>query len=90
MDVNATDPQGWTVVHHLVCPLEYGTFDNEEILHVLWKAGADVQRKDNAGLSPLDHALIKGASKLAKRLQKISGIKEDKMVGYLMKIPQTI
>lgn len=79
VNVNATDHQGWTVVHHLVCPLDYGTFDAEEILYVLWKAGADVLKKDNAGLSPLQHSLIHSASKLSKRLQLIAGVEESKM-----------
>ncbi|XP_033735456.1 poly [ADP-ribose] polymerase tankyrase-like [Pecten maximus] len=79
VDLNATDHQGWTVIHHLVCPLDYGTYDAEEILYVLWKAGADVLKKDNAGLSPLQHSLIHSASKLSKRLQMIAGVEESKM-----------
>ncbi|XP_052057851.1 poly [ADP-ribose] polymerase tankyrase-like isoform X2 [Mytilus californianus] len=77
--LNATDSQGWTAVHHLVCPLDYGTFDNEEILFVLAKVGADIQTKDNAGLSPLDHALIRGATQLARRLQILSGVENSKL-----------
>ena len=79
VNVNAADSQGWTAVHHLVCPLDYGTFDNEEMLFVLAKVAADIQKKDNAGLSPLDHALIRGASKLARRLQNLSGVNVDTM-----------
>ncbi|OWF45703.1 Poly(ADP-ribose) polymerase pme-5 [Mizuhopecten yessoensis] len=79
VDLNATDRQGWTVIHHLVCPLDYGTYDAEEILYVLWKAGADVLKKDNAGLSPLQHSLIHCASKLSKRLQMIAAVEERKM-----------
>jgi ankyrin repeat protein len=67
-----------------VCPLDYGTFDNEEMLFVLAKVAADIQKKDNAGLSPLDHALIRGASKLARRLQNLSGINVDTMVLYFI------
>jgi hypothetical protein len=48
VNVNAADSQGWTAVHHLVCPLDYGTFDNEEMLFVLAKVAADIQKKDNA------------------------------------------
>lgn len=80
MNLNATDNQGWTAVHHTVCPLELGTFDNKEILTVLANCNADIQKKDNAGLSPLDHALIRGACKLAALLQKLSNVPEDKMV----------
>lgn len=80
MNLNATDNQGWTAVHHTVCPLELGTFDNKEILTVLANCNADIQKKDRAGLSPLDHALIRGACKLAALLQKLSNVPEDKMV----------
>ncbi|XP_061174017.1 poly [ADP-ribose] polymerase tankyrase-like isoform X2 [Saccostrea echinata] len=79
VNVNATDQQGWTAVHHTVCPLEVGTFDNVEILTVLAKCGAEIQKKDHAGLSPLDHALIRGACKLAAVLQELSGVEKDKM-----------
>lgn len=79
VNLNATDNQGWTAVHHTVCPLELGTFDNKEILTVLANCNADIQKKDNAGLSPLDHALIRGACKLAALLQKLSNVPEDKM-----------
>ncbi|KAL3874859.1 hypothetical protein ACJMK2_037816 [Sinanodonta woodiana] len=77
-DLNAKDSQGWTVVHHIVCPLEYGTYDNDEILFVLHNAGASINQKDHVGLSPLDHALIRGAVKLANLLQKLSGTSSDK------------
>ncbi|XP_078315747.1 poly [ADP-ribose] polymerase tankyrase-like isoform X2 [Crassostrea virginica] len=79
VNVNATDNEGWTAVHHTVCPLDVGTFDNQEILSVLANCEADIQKKDHAGLSPLDHALIRGACKLAALLQKLSGVEEDKM-----------
>jgi hypothetical protein len=61
-----------------------GTFDNEEILSVLAKCGADIQKKDHAGLSPLDHALIRGACKLAALLQELSGVEEEKRVWELL------
>ncbi|KAK3611456.1 hypothetical protein CHS0354_032737 [Potamilus streckersoni] len=77
-DLNAKDSQGWTVVHHIVCPLEYGTYDNDEMLFVLHNAGASINQKDHVGLSPLDHALIRGAVKLASLLQKLSGTPSDK------------
>lgn len=83
VNVNATDNQGWTAVHHTVCPLDVGTFDNQEILSVLANCEADIQKKDHAGLSPLDHALIRGACKLAALLQKLSGVEEDKMVNII-------
>ncbi|KAK3092730.1 hypothetical protein FSP39_006660 [Pinctada imbricata] len=79
VNVNATDTQGWTVLHHLVSPLDVGTFDNVELLNILVKVGADHQKKDNAGLSPLSHALIKGAVRLAQELQTLANVEKDKM-----------
>ncbi|KAL5008431.1 hypothetical protein ScPMuIL_014012 [Solemya velum] len=79
INLDARDGRGWTAIHHLVCPLDYGSYDREEILYVLDKAGADSQVKDNAGLTPLAHALIRGAPKLARRLQLIQKIELDKL-----------
>ncbi|XP_074658150.1 poly [ADP-ribose] polymerase tankyrase-like [Tubulanus polymorphus] len=78
VDLNVQDKQGWTVIHHLVCPLDDGTYDNVELLKLLVENGAVMNTKDRNGLTPLDYALIKGASNLAKGLQKLAGIKKDK------------
>ena len=80
VNINCIDNDGRTVLHHLVCPLEYGTYDNDEILYVLFKAGAPVEFEDTAGLSPLKHALINGAPRLARMLQKLTGVERDKWV----------
>lgn len=78
VNINSIDNDGRTVLHHLVCPLEYGTYDNDEILYVLFKAGATLESEDTAGLSPLKHALINGAPRLARMLQKLTGVERDK------------
>ena len=84
VNLNAADSQGWTVIHHLVSPLEYGTFDNEELLYVLFKAGASLNEKDAAGLTPLNRALICGAVKLSQMLQRLQGIEPDKQVSFVL------
>ncbi|GAB1609603.1 poly [ADP-ribose] polymerase tankyrase-like isoform X2 [Argonauta hians] len=78
VNLNYTDNDGRTVLHHLVCPLEYGTYDNDEILYVLFKAGAPLEYEDTAGLSPLKHTLMNGAPKLARMLQKLTNVERDK------------
>lgn len=80
VNLNAADSQGWTVIHHLVSPLEYGTFDNEELLYILFRAGASLNEKDAAGLTPLNRALICGAVKLSQMLQRLQNIEEEKQV----------
>ena len=80
VDVNVVDIQGWTVIHHLVCPINHGTYDNVRLLKMLVDAGAPVQRQDKAGLAPLDYALIRGAPNLAKAIQKLQGKKRDTWV----------
>ncbi|XP_029642629.1 poly [ADP-ribose] polymerase tankyrase isoform X2 [Octopus sinensis] len=78
VNLNYTDNDGRTVLHHLVCPLEYGTYDNDEILYVLFKAGAPLEYEDTAGLSPLKHTLMNGAPRLARMLQKLTNVERDK------------
>ncbi|XP_055957133.1 poly [ADP-ribose] polymerase tankyrase [Patella vulgata] len=78
VDVTCVDGLGWNVIHHVVASLDYGTFDNEELIYILAKAGASVTQKDKAGLSPLDHALIRGAPKSAAMIQKLMEIPEEK------------
>lgn len=74
VDLDATDSQGWTAIHHAVCPLEYGTYDNAEMVFVLIKAGASLNRKDHTGLPPLEYALIRGAPKIAEMIQELGGV----------------
>lgn len=80
MDLAATDKFGWTVIHHLVSPLDYGTFDNEEMLYVLAKAGAPLDTENKQGETPLKMALRIGALKIARRLQGLLNLAADKLV----------
>ena len=81
IDLDSQDQQGWSAIHHLVCPLEYGTYDNVRLLALLQSAGANIQVADNAGLTPLDYAFIRGAPKLVKALQKMIGKEKNDWVG---------
>ena len=81
VSVMESDQQGWTVIHHLVSPIEYGTYDNVHLLKILVDAGAPLQQKDNAGLTPLDYALLRGATQLAKAMQKLLGKDKKTWVG---------
>ena len=73
VNLDARDQQGWCAIHHLVCPLEYGTYDNVRLLALLAGAGANITAADSAGLTPLDYAFIRGAPALVKAIQKLMG-----------------
>ena len=73
VELDRKDQQGWSAVHHLVCPLEYGTYDNVQLLALLHAAGANITAADSAGLTPLDYAFIRGAPRLVKAIQKLMG-----------------
>ncbi|XP_078675989.1 poly [ADP-ribose] polymerase tankyrase-like isoform X2 [Branchiostoma floridae x Branchiostoma belcheri] len=83
-DLGAMDNKGWTVVHHLVQPMEYGSFENVEILELLHKEGAPLDVKDKAGKTPLDYAQGLGYMKLVETLHKLLG-----MTGTLTSPPKT-
>ena len=71
--LDVVDQRGWTVTHHVVCPLDYGSFDNVHMLKLLCDAGAPQDNKDRTGATPLDLALNNGVMKLSKALQKLTG-----------------
>ena len=57
VNLNTVDKNGWTVIHHAVCPLSFGTFDNDELVFILGKAGAKLNVKNKKGETPLDLAV---------------------------------
>ncbi|XP_046544640.1 poly [ADP-ribose] polymerase tankyrase-like [Haliotis rubra] len=79
VNLNTVDKNGWTVIHHAVCPLGHGTFDNDEIVFILAKAGTKLNVKNKDEDSPLDLALKNGAFKIARMLQKLENISEKNM-----------
>ncbi|XP_052272329.1 poly [ADP-ribose] polymerase tankyrase-like isoform X2 [Dreissena polymorpha] len=80
LNLDAQDKAGWSVVHHLVSPLVYGSYDNEELLYILHKAGASITLENKHGDTPLAQAIKSGGTpRLSKRLQDILGIEADKL-----------
>lgn len=67
-------------MHHLVSPLDYGTFDDEEVLFVLAKVGAPLNTENKQGETPLKMALRIGAKSMATRLQTLLDVDADKQV----------
>ncbi|GFO49166.1 poly [ADP-ribose] polymerase [Plakobranchus ocellatus] len=77
VDLAKTDPEGWTALHHAVCPLAAATFDNAEIVFLLCKAGASLDVKNKAGETPADLARKHDAEKIFSQLKKL-GLQDDK------------
>ena len=82
IDVNKTDSDGWSAIHHLVAPLDFGTYDNVEILVLLVKNGTLINTENHDRLTPLDLALRYGAQKLAKAMQKLMSVAKKNWVSY--------
>ncbi|GFR67750.1 poly [ADP-ribose] polymerase [Elysia marginata] len=77
VDLSKADPQGWTALHHAVCPLAAATFDNTEIVFLLCKAGAPLEVQNKAGDTAADLARKHNSEKIFRQLQKL-GLKDDK------------
>lgn len=61
MDKDLQDKHGKTHAHLVVNPLEYGSFENEQILQDLYDAGYDLNQKDSQGKTPLDYAKLQAS-----------------------------
>ncbi|KAH9523062.1 hypothetical protein Btru_065649 [Bulinus truncatus] len=70
-DLSITDKNGWTAVHHAASSLEYGTFDNAEIVYLLGKAGAPLETKNKADQTPMELAQKNNAENIVKVLNKL-------------------
>lgn len=82
LDLKAQDNQGWSVLHHLVNPLEHGCFENVQLLKMLVDAGADLSAKDRSGMTALDHAVKKGAATLVDAMQVLMKIPPVKFIFF--------
>ena len=80
VNLNATDNRGWTALHYAAAPLELGTFDNDELVFVLGKAGAKLDIRNSAGETPLDLALANCAPRVAAMLQTLMGVDKKHQV----------
>jgi ankyrin repeat protein len=53
LDPNVQDANGKTALHYVVNPLDFGSYENVQMLLTLAKAGADVNVKDKQGACSL-------------------------------------
>ncbi len=55
-NLDAQDREGKTVVHYVVNPLPFGSYENVDLLELLAKKGCKLDIKDSAGNTPLHYA----------------------------------
>eukprot|EP01125_Pyxidicula_operculata_P022385 TRINITY_DN910_c2_g1_i3.p1 TRINITY_DN910_c2_g1~~TRINITY_DN910_c2_g1_i3.p1 ORF type:complete len:2962 (-),score=808.64 TRINITY_DN910_c2_g1_i3:90-8975(-) len=71
INYNFQDKDGKTVIHHVVCPLDFGSYENVALLEMLSLAGADVNILDNQKNSPIYYALMQDSGVMAESLKKL-------------------
>jgi len=74
--INTRDGDGKTAVHHVVNPLEFGSYENDLFLRLLASVGADLNIKDNAGHAPLYYAFLQESGKMARTLLELGAVDE--------------
>jgi ankyrin repeat protein/predicted DNA-binding WGR domain protein len=74
IDVNKKDSQGKNVVHYVVNPLPYGSYENVALLETLHKRKAELDVKDNSGKAPLYYSSLQDSKKLYNALRNL-GVK---------------
>lgn len=66
--LQAADAEGRTLVHHVVNPLPFGSYENTDLLRLLARLGAPVDTRDNARRTPLQYAWQQESKVLANCL----------------------
>jgi ankyrin repeat protein len=69
--INAVDENGWSAVHHVINPTNFGSYENEAILKILHENGADIDLKDSNGRSPLYYASLQDSKTLFNALMNL-------------------
>ena len=67
-DTKSTDKNGSTIIHHVVRPRNFGSYENIEMLNFLIKK-ADFNAQDNSHKTPLDYARQQQSGRLAEVLE---------------------
>ena len=66
--LDTRDQAGKSVVHYLVNPIKYGSYENIELLDVLHKAKYPLNVKDNMNKPPIFYAQEQESGVLMKKL----------------------
>eukprot|EP01113_Clastostelium_recurvatum_P021438 TRINITY_DN2540_c0_g1_i2.p1 TRINITY_DN2540_c0_g1~~TRINITY_DN2540_c0_g1_i2.p1 ORF type:complete len:2019 (-),score=594.67 TRINITY_DN2540_c0_g1_i2:668-6724(-) len=78
-DVSAVDQQGRSVVHWIVSPLEFGSFENVRMLRLVAKKGGPLDGADKAGQPPIHYASKQATGALQRELKKLGAKQAEKV-----------
>lgn len=67
---NAVDNEGFSVIHHAVCPMNEGSYENKKLLTFLINSGFSVNIIDKNGKTPVDYAIYQKTGMNLSILQK--------------------
>ena len=70
-DMSFCDKQGRTLVHLIVQPIKYGSYENVNLLKALAKAGAPLSADDCEKHTPMHYAKLQDSGVMAKALQQL-------------------
>ena len=87
IDTNAVDGKGKTPIHHVVNPLEYGSYENVELLKMLAEH-YDINKADSKERTPIYYAHLQESGVMVEALKKL-GAKDIDMEDETLKRPAT-
>lgn len=71
LDLTCVDDKGWSYVHHAVCPLDLGSYENVEILKLLANAKVELTKPDNEDHTPFYYACKQQSGTMKAALKKL-------------------
>ena len=80
INLSRTDNFGRSVIHYIVTPVDYGSFENEKFLRHMLKFGFQGDISDNEGLKPHDYATKQSGGRLLDIFQELRIAPEDLIV----------
>ncbi|CAK74015.1 unnamed protein product (macronuclear) [Paramecium tetraurelia] len=75
--LHSQDSQNRTPIHYVVQPLEFGSYENIQMLELLSKY-FDINQPDNHGRTPLDYANDQDSGTMAEALKKLNAVESKK------------
>eukprot|EP01127_Copromyxa_protea_P003686 TRINITY_DN1347_c0_g3_i1.p1 TRINITY_DN1347_c0_g3~~TRINITY_DN1347_c0_g3_i1.p1 ORF type:complete len:1422 (-),score=381.06 TRINITY_DN1347_c0_g3_i1:8-4273(-) len=75
LDLNTQDAKGKSIIHYVINPCEFGSYENVELLKLLAKLGANLELADNQNKKPLYYAMMQDDGKMANALVEL-GVKK--------------